>query len=332
MKWRYISVLLLGFSLTTGCNQEDDIIPTEGTEKAFVLPQGDHDYDEDLVTYYKKYGFMPVYQFTTRDIYWNNTEWIGGDLHPVEGEGKLIVEEGDPEYVGKQWDLCKKVFLDAYPDNLLKQMPLKFYMCRKLGERKITKWLGDDEKGWGIWEYDTVQMMACSGYDYIAANLASPAIDTISDETKLKFSKELNALFMTYLQKKKEGIFTAPEEFFKVHSYSPSYGTTQYIYNTQANQYGFVTGNFYLTKGKEEQAKQKDFADYMLLITVPLEQLEKYVPATYASSPMEGALHPMRDTRGYIRKKYEILIKYMKEEVGINTDVWQYPLGKPNNQ
>lgn len=162
---------------------------------------------------------MPVYQFTTRDIYWNNTEWIGGDLHPAEGEGKLIVEEGDPEYVGKQWDLCKKVFLDAYPDNLLEQMPLKFYMCRKLGERKITKWLGDDEKGWGIWEYDTVQMMACSGYDYIAANLASSAIDTISDETKMNFSKKLNAAFLDYLQTKKQGIFTMPEEFGKVSPY-----------------------------------------------------------------------------------------------------------------
>ena len=322
MKLKYISTLLLGLFLVAGCNQENDIIPTEEDELSFVLPQGDHDYDEDLLRYHEKYGFLPVYIFSERDLYWNNTEWAGGDLDYSQNQGILLGKSGNPDYVGKQWELCKDVFFDCYPDSTINLMPLKFFLCSELKARIYNGKAEADENGWFIYHYDTTRLMAYQGFDYIAVNFGSPAIDTISRLTKMNFSRELNAIFLTYLHENKKP-FHMPKEFSEVSNY-----TYRSLSGEAVFQNGFIKTSIldYLDK-TGATSKANDFKSFLSFVTIPLEILEGE-PATfinYWSVPMEGALNPKRDVSGLIRKKYNIMIKFLKEECGINTDLLQYP-------
>lgn len=324
MKLKYISTLLLGLFLAGACNKEDDIIPTEGDELAFVLPQGDHDYDADLVRYHKKYGFLPVYIFTDRDLFWNNTEWVGGTLRPDEtgGSGKLLGKAGNPDYVGKQWELCKDLFFTCYPDSVINMLPLKFFLCAELNTRSSVSTGLIDDNGLVIYKYDTTRILACKGFDYLAVNLGSPAIDTISDLTKLNFSRELNTVFLNYLHKDKK-LFTMPQEFGEVSDYKP-----RWLFRDEPLREGFLSSTTLNQSDKTgEKSKANDFNEFMSLVAIPLEILEKErapTPSGKAAS-LEGALNPKFDTNGLVRKKYEILIKYLKEEHGINTDLLQYP-------
>lgn len=179
--------------LCVGCNQEEDIVPTEGNEMEFILPQGNHDYDSEMVAFYEQYGVLPVYLFEKKDLYWNNTV-----------QEDVVGLAGDPEYVGEVWDFSRHIFFDVYPDSLLRDyLPLKFFICSSLQE--ITK-TGDGDKG--------TEVYARQGYDYFAVNYAGESFTSLSDRSKMDYSAVLNSLFLLRLP------LEVPQEFVDLTDYS----------------------------------------------------------------------------------------------------------------
>ena len=289
---KYCLLWILGLSLFAGCYDEDDVVPREGGEMAYILPQGEHDYDDEIVAYHEKYGFYPLYIFESRELYWNNSEWVGA----IDQAG-LIGEDADTNYVRKQWEMCKSLFFQNYPDELLEKLPLKFLMCSELNNRQYNK---------RTREYDTVGIHAYSGYDYLAVNYGGQTIDTLSRRQKMYFQQELNTLFLQ--REFGNGTFEIPEEFSEVCDY-------KYVYFSPSSeayfQAGFVSATP-LVNNNIPESIQNDFEDFLELVATPLELLEgepqpigDYYSDYYVN--MDGVLNKKCDTSGKIREKYEIL-------------------------
>ena len=69
--------IVLGILIWIGCNDTETLTPSQESEPIYILPQGDHDYDEKIVEWYKRCGFYILYKFEPRDIYFNwGMEWF----------------------------------------------------------------------------------------------------------------------------------------------------------------------------------------------------------------------------------------------------------------
>lgn len=318
MKYRYLFIMCAAF-LWVGCNQEDDIEVKEGLEISYTLPQGDHDYDGEIVDWYEKFGFYTLYIYEKKDIYWANTGWEERLDSESQG-GSLRAEAAEPDHVGKQLDLFKCAFMDLYPDSLIAQyMPLKVLLCSEL-------WRTD----WDIkWNWDTGEKIetliftkrwAYEGWDYVAINGGSQEIDTMGLVSKSEFQAAVNTIFLNRLNKK-NGIEMS-EEFISISDYTP-----RYLGVDQAFVCGFIDRT---PCGDDvEAAKKDDFMAYLRLASMSIVQLEAIPDRRYDydynnNVSLVGAFHATRDVNGLVRKKYEVMIKILKE-MGIDTDQFQYP-------
>lgn len=326
MKYSFLFVICALF-LWTGCNDEDDIKVSEGLEISFTLPQGDHNYDDDIVAWYDKYGFYTLYIYEPKDIYWANTSWEERFEEDGKLGGKLRAKMAEEEYVEDQLKVFKHFFLDVYPDSLLTHyMPLKVLSCAELWS---TRW--NKKYDWELGEmvstliYDTI--WAYEGWDYIAMNGAGTEMNMKDTASQMYLSYEVNTIFLKKLYK--AGKFKMTEEFANISDYS---GTDYLSGPFYCLPRGFLADNP-LGSGSVKANQERDFEEYLNIVAMPLKMLEGtpntrfdegYDPDTY--EPMKwsvvGALNATRDVNGLVRKKYEAFIKILEAQ-GIDTDKLQ---------
>ena len=67
MKYRFIFVICC-LVLFIRCYNEDTLVSTETPELKYVLPQGNHDYDDKIVDWFERSGFYILYKFGPEDI------------------------------------------------------------------------------------------------------------------------------------------------------------------------------------------------------------------------------------------------------------------------
>lgn len=68
--------LSFGFTLlffAYSCNNEDDVSISEKSETRFDIPQGNHDFDKQIVAWSKDYDINVLYKFTLPDLNYNFT-------------------------------------------------------------------------------------------------------------------------------------------------------------------------------------------------------------------------------------------------------------------
>ena len=323
MKYSFLFVICALF-LWVGCDKEDDIKVSEGLEVSYALPQGNHDYDEDIMVWYDKYGFYTLYIYENKDIYWSNTEWDERfEEYGKDGGGSLKAKMADEDYVGEQLEMFEYSFLSVYPDSLITHyMPLKVLSCSELWS---TRW--NAYYDWTIGEmvrklvYDTI--WAYEGWDYIAINGAGSEMNTRDMDSQMRFSYELNTIFIKRLYK--TGKIEMTEEFTSVSDYSVNEHLTGPIVFTR----GFLADNP-LGHSSVINRQKAVFEEYLNLVGMPLGMLEGTPDTRYdwgydeeTGYPMKmsivGALHETRDVNGLVRKKYEAVIKILKE-LGVDTD------------
>lgn len=310
MQFKYMFILVM--ALAMGCNDEDDITPRQENEMAYQLPQGNHDYDEIIVGWYNEYKFYTLYEFTDRDIFWNNTQWEQGFMPGLGGE--LLWKPADPVFVGYQVDLLQHSLFDLYPDSLLVYMPLKVLLCSEL-------WKAGYRFDYGLLKSvpDSTAICAYKGFDYFAMNGGNSAILEITREAKVDMQIALNALFLDRLCAKEK--LAMPEEFATVSDYK-----YEFMRGAPLFAKGYLN-SLTLLEGNKTTSIANDFAAYMKLMALPIEILEAE-PDTSLDGENEpsltGALNTKRDVNKLVRRKYEILFKYLKEK-GIDMDRMQYP-------
>lgn len=335
MKFRYLFFIVLAAVLFAGCYDEDEIVPTEGNEQMYVLPQGNHDYDKDIVKWFEDYGFYTIYDYNIGDLYWANTGW--DELVAPNVGGRLAAKQADPEYVGKMLKLFKEFFLDYYSDEQLKNyMPLKVFLCSELWEWKA---------GWAARE-DSTRIWLHSGYDHIAINGASVEIDTVGEALKTEFMKEINKMFIGKLIN--AGEIIAPESFKKVSLYvaktynnkwlppvndftaGDMFGATESLFRD-----GYLNIQTVKKDYSKEQSQLNDFYYYMDMVMsysmAELEQENAYWDQndgglSYNGTDIDfrGILYEKRSFTK-VRQKYEILVKFIEEDLGINLDRIRFP-------
>ena len=333
MKWIY---LLLVLAFLAGCNDEDELTPSEGEETFYKLPQGNHDYDSKIVDYNTKYGFYILYEFGKKDLFWNNMSWsefLQDDkdfVYVATATGVMRGKQADQNYVGQVLDMCEKYCFEIYPEEYLKNyMPLRFLICSNLGE--VVTVGSKYENGTTIIIRDTVKLNVYRSFNRLAVNWASTDYDTIKPNDKLYFSKDLNDAFMSIL--KENNVFEYDNGFMMtghIYTYAQLQGENLF-------KRGFLTTTT-LVNGNITQSRINDFMAFLNLAMVPLDILnaEPVAIGSQDNNPSVVGLFSRvyadaDDGRvdgktgiDWIKQKYNFVINLLKK-YGIDTDKLQHP-------
>ena len=119
-------ILILGaiflFTLDS-CSDEDNLVIPDKKETRFDIPQGDHDFDNQIVEWYAKYGTSVLYKFTNPDL----------NYQIIKNADYDIKAEADEEGIAAAVQFLKEDFFDLYPDKVKKELfPSKILMAGKL--------------------------------------------------------------------------------------------------------------------------------------------------------------------------------------------------------
>lgn len=285
--------LVLMTSLLVGCaNDDETLTATEEPEFSYTLPQGEHDYDEEIVKWYEECGFYILYRFEPKDVYWSCSAWIGYMKTLVNSGSGHIIEQADEDYVGEQLTLLKEIFFNFYPKELLKKvMPLKLLLCSRITV--------DNSQS-------LREELIYNGFDCLAVNHGNEQIGQLPASEKRKLAEKLLDYILTRVNEK--GL-VSKEEFVSV---SKNYYNTYTDPNT-CYQRGFLAArNWELSKDWSEYVNMIVNTPYDILVSEPSSSSYNWFEEEYF-----GVLHPKKDVNGLIRRKYDLVLNGFKA-IGID--------------
>ena len=276
-----LSVCALFFS----CG-EDDITPSEDN-RLIAFPQGNNDYDREIVEIYNQYGTQILYRYNTAMMRWQVTDLLG-----------YVCRQADEGYVGQAVSFIRHNCLDFYdPDSLRKYLPYRIYLASDLG--RLFNYSGQDAAGNNVSINDTLWHTAASnGYANLCFGLACSRLPRLSSDSLQLARGELNAALLSYAVE--QGFIKIPSAFTK----EEVGGTVWYNYVGSYNTYGLLE----YIDAKTMQPVQ-DFALFLkYLIAYPTEKFDdQFTVSSF-------------DTSGKIAKKANIVRQWMKEEYGIDVE------------
>lgn len=284
------AVWVLIIILATGCKKEAALSPTTEPEDIYgdpTLPQGNHPYDAEILDLFKKYRTLFLYKYVPADIYHTPAYWVGGRYDTVKNKtlGGNYDVPANEAYVGKQLNLVKDALLKYYPEALLRQgLPQKIFILDSFYYAYA---------GTGLPRDNWPELFnSYPGPDFIITTWAGKRIDAITDAEKYAFKSSINSDFLVFAHAKnaikRQATFSALTDYSLVDYY---------------NHYEHGVLDYY------RRSVDEDWDDYMKAIVS-----NSYTALT---SP-GGILHPSIDTKGVIRKKYDIVIGYFQNVFGID--------------
>jgi len=287
-----LTVLLWSWCIS-GCSKEEKLTPSEAKENVYgnhTLPQGNHPYDTEILGLFNKYSTMFLYKYVPNDLYYNINTWQGGAYNAAidsTTRGGYFDVPANEAYVGVQLNLLKDIWLKYYPDSLLKGgMPQKVYLLDSFYFAYPGK---GKPSGAGNWPsfYDLFE-----GGDYILVAWGGSRINTITPAEKYAVKGPLNAFFLSIAYKR--GMIKRSPAFT---------GLTNYAVITYTNYRDYGIIDYY------RSTADKDWIAFM----------ETIVSNSYTqlTSP-GGVLHSSYDTKGLIRKKYDVMIAWFKSAFGVD--------------
>ena len=288
--WSLILSLVLGLS---GCYKEGALHASMENEKVYSeydLPQGDHDYDKDILEMFKKYNTLFLYKYNPKDIYYNTDEYVNGTYFPEKDStaAGLFDVPSDEAWVGKQVKLLQELWLDYYPEEFLRQqLPLKVFLVDSLYSAK---------SGYGSpVELLNNNYLVCRGVDYILVTYGSSRIDEMTKADKYEFKRVLHRVFLDYLD------IPVTVEFAAIGNYTifSNVNNKPYIY-----RYGFINWD-------NSSTPQRDWFSY-------IDAIVDHSYEEWVSDGPSGFLHPSKDTQGKIREKYNLVIEFFKTNYQID--------------
>lgn len=292
MKIKIVILLMASVILWSACDDDDNLRPTEGLEKTYSLPQGNHDYDPAIVDWNKRCGVYILYEFEPKDLYWAQTTWVEAvETDGVRSSG-ILGEPADQDYVGKQLQLVEQHLLKYYPDTILRSwVPLKLLLCSKL------------EQVYDIpyeWRED---LPLYTGVDMMAMNYGNAGIVGMDAGTVTEFRDLINTAMVS--RAVNIGKIVIPLEFSRISTYG------EYISASTMYKNGFIGNTSQVAK------IETDFITYMeAMITKSYEELTR--ETNPGDQSYAGILHPTKDVNGLIQQKYKIVADYLKEKYNVD--------------
>lgn len=274
-------------ALFTACGNDDDTSPFDGREPVLsenVLPQGNHDYDQTILEWHRRFGTLPLYRFDEKDWYWGVTSDIRiyYDEKADKDYGGYLVVPADERYVGQQLQLIEDQVLKYLPDEFLRQMlPMKLLLASDIQHDPAAM------KG-KVPESQYTHPNTLAGYDYVAFSGGSAHVAEMTQAEQAAYKGDGIMLVMGYaIDNGKIGV---PQDFAALSDYAANFATAAAAYaNGLLSQYG--------------SSPTHDLKQYIkLMTTTSSERIE----AQYLNS------YPL------IKQKYEIVEDYFKKQYDID--------------
>lgn len=294
---RYGVMFLLSLHVAA-CSDEGTLAPSATPEPIYgkyTLPQGNHDYDPEIVDFYNQYGVLILYKFEDKDFWWNLTTDIRWRYDSVKNETSAGYRAvlADTNHVGEQLSLLKNEFFAYFSNEALQEMlPQKILLCSVL--EQIPNLVAGKKPEEIV---KTVAEMS-PGYDYLAVNRGNENVKKMGTKEKNAFRLGACSTFLTRMITYKQVEYSAA--FIAASTYTTNMtGTTQYNY-----------GVFYLAPNASTKPEvERDWASYV----------EEIIAKPYRVLTGEGGiLNPKIDKMGKIRVKYDIITSYYLTEYKID--------------
>jgi hypothetical protein len=296
-KWIYIG-LALGI-IFTSCSKEDALTASTLPEKvvnAGYLPQGESEYDNRIMEYYRKYNTVMLYKYDEKEFWWNVTRDLRWTYDSTtnrtttffNGVAYTAAPAVEP-YVGEQLTLIERKFFTYFPDAFLKAaLPTKILLFSNLREIPYS-FDGQPTNS------NTKFKNALFALYYIGINRGNADVRTMTAAQADSFKLELCYGFIeTWCRER--GYIAFDDQFFTVSTYKPT---------TESSMY---------SEGFLNVLSQESIIDWQSYIKAIVGN--SY--ATLTASGQNGILHPSKDVSGKIRKKYDIMVAHFLRKYGID--------------
>ena len=334
-----ITIMLAGAAMFSSCNEEEEIIPTgDYSPIRGGFPQGTTAYDSLIYDIKQEYGVYLLYKdITEEDL---NRDWVS------VGTGDIYVGGYEEERNDRSWNLPQEhlpfyvdyfynyIFPNISHDFAKSSFPVKIYMIHNL--RTEPRDFGDDSGenvgGTTVGPYKTIKL---GNFDNWAISFKDEIINGSDTEYALK---QLRCVFMIEAIKNamSKGEITSPEEFWAGFDFStdkkmdhkdPSKENYKYklgFIDVPNDNFGTgqlkqlwrpmetVVSCYYWEKGKYDQ----------------YDLFKAYIKNAMWLTPEEFEERYPKDLYPMLNEKYEITVKHMKEQYGIDLQGIAYGIKK----
>lgn len=307
-KYFYI-ILLLQMVFVTACYTENDLEPS-GEITSYSVPQGDHDYDDVIVSYYEKYGSCLLYKFTEKDTYWTPSAWMNGVLGEG-GKAGYIISFANENYIGNQLGVIEDLWFAHYSEEFLsKFLPVTIFLCSEI-DSVYMKWdfstVPFSQKGIGK------KVDAWYNYDNICVGRGNESSTRMTADDSLKFRDKINRIFVESILGR--GLSVPTKEFDEVVNYNASKLTSKTrpelwkLGIPRQVNYGISVAN--------------DWKSFILMMIGHSEEFLTRVPQytdnyNDTEKNFDGILNPAKDVNGLLKKRYDMVRNYFIENYNMD--------------
>ena len=286
MSKKTLTLIIVTALLGMASCSEDDITPS-ADNRLVEFPQGNNNYDAEILQIYERYGAQMLYRFNDAMFRWQVTDRLGYVSRPA-----------NEQYVAAAIKFIKDNCFRFYQEDSLKAyLPYRFYLAGDLG--RLFEYSGLDAAGNNVSIKDTIwHVAATNGYANLCFGLTSPRLATLSDDSLRLAKGELNAALLANAIGK--GNIQVPAAFTKEEVGNVNW----YNYIGSYNTYGLLE---YIDAKTMKPAQ--DFAIFLkYLIAYPADVFEeKFTTKAF-------------DTSGRIARKATIVRNWMLSEYGIDLE------------
>ena len=280
-------IALCAACLYEACGSEEAPEAFKGEEPVLgdhSLPQGNHDYDQTIMDWNRRYNILPLYRFDEKDWYWGVTQdlRIYYDEYNDRDHGGYLVEPADEAYVGQQLQLIADCVWHYFPDSLLREvLPMKLLLASDIQHDPASL------KG-RVPESQYTHENTLAGYDYVAFSGGTAHITEMTQAERQQYKTD--GIMLVFSYGIDNGKIPVPESFAAISDYTAEYSSA-----TAAYMAGLLT--------QYGSAPAYDLKQYIRLIVTTSQQR---ITTQYLN------LYPL------IKQKYDIIEDYFKEEYGID--------------
>ena len=205
----------------------------------------------------------------------------------------IIVDEADETYVGQQLEWVENMFLNLYPDDILrKTCPLTILLGRNLKESPGTR---PDR---------ITEVPYYYSFHNLIFNYGDNSIETLTQEEKDVIRLDLNYWFITNML----SALISFDDFYAVTDYYWEGGS---VSSRPTDDMTYELGLIQTSQSNNlTTIKEMDLETYLKMILTNSYETLTMEPESgdYSGEDYTGILHPKKDRNGLIREKYELLI------------------------
>ncbi len=308
-KYFYI-VLLLQMIFVTACYTEDELTPS-GEMTSYSVPQGDHDYDDVIVSYYEKYGSCLLYKFTEKDTYWTPSAWMNGVLGE-NGKTGYIVYFADENYIGNQLGLIEDLWFSHYSDEFLSAfLPVKVMLCSEIDSIQMEFVFTPSFHV----EYTGKKVDAWYNYDNICVARGNVSATQMTAMDSLLFRDKINRVFIESILGR--GLSVPTKDFESVVNYESALTSLPASDIWALGIPSVVDWVNYM-----EYSVTNDWESFILMMICYSEEYLNREPQLNAwgqyDTNWEGILNPAKDVNGLLKKRYDMVRNYFIENYNMD--------------